>query len=112
MKRSTKDPKKTTANDTHTVRLRTDLAVFVNVLFEVVVFGDDGFGDERLVVDADGGQQGGTVRVSQPCDLCRLLVVLVVQVQASLHGHNLTISPSEWERKGESIHRRKSTSLL
>lgn len=74
---------------------RTDLAVFINVIFEVVIFGDDGFGDERLVDDTDGGQQGGTVRISQPCDLCGLLVVLVVQIQASLHGHNLTISPSE-----------------
>lgn len=74
---------------------KTDLAVFVNEVLEVVFFGDDGFGDERLVVYADGGQHGGAACVSQPRDLCRLLVVLVLQVQTSLHGHDLTISPSE-----------------
>lgn len=74
---------------------KTDLAVFINVIFEVVVFGDDRFVDERLVEDTDGGQKGGAARVSQPCDLCSLLVVLVVQVQSSLHGHDLTVSPSE-----------------
>lgn len=76
---------------------RAHLAVFINVIFEVVVFGDDGFRDERLVVDADGGQQGGTACVSKPCDLCCFLVVFVLQIQASLYGHNLPISPSVGE---------------
>lgn len=75
---------------------RTDLAFFINVIFEVVVFGDNGFRDEGLVGDADGGQQGSTVGVGQPRDLCCLLVVFVVQIQMSLQGDNLTVSPSEW----------------
>lgn len=79
---------------THTEQ-RTDLAVFINVVFEVVVFGDDSFRDEGLVVDADGGQQGCCVRVGQPSDLCSLLIVLVVQVQMSIHGQDLTASTSE-----------------
>lgn len=65
---------------TPTVKLGTYLAVLVNVLLEVVVFGDDGFGDEWVVGDADGGQQWGAGCFSQPCDLCCLLVVLVLQV--------------------------------
>lgn len=78
---------------------RTHLAVFVNVVLEVVVFSDDSFGDERLVVDADGGQQGGAVGLGQPGDLRGLLVVRVVQVQTSLHGHNLTVSSPEQREK-------------
>lgn len=74
---------------------RTHLAVFIDVIFEVVVFSNDSFGDERLVEDTNCGQQGGAVGLSQPRDLSGLLVVLVVYVQASLHGHNLSISPSE-----------------
>lgn len=80
------------------MRLRTrqaDLAVFIDVLLEVVVFGDDGLGDERQVDNADGGQQGGTVGVGQPRDLRGLLVVLVLQVQTSLQGDHLGIGPSE-----------------
>lgn len=73
----------------------TDLAVFIYVIFEVVVFGDDCFVDERLVEDTDSGHQGGAARVSQPCDLGSLLVVLVVQVQSSLQRYDLTVSPSE-----------------
>lgn len=74
---------------------RTHLAVFIDVIFEVIVFSNDSFGDEWLVEDTNCGQQGGAVGLSQPCDLSGFLVVLVVQVQASLHGHNLSISPSE-----------------
>lgn len=74
---------------------RTHLAVFIDVIFEVIVFSNDSFGDERLVEDTNCGQQGGAVGLSQPRDLSGLLVVLVVQVQASLHGHNLSISLSD-----------------
>lgn len=73
------------------------LTVLIYVLFEVVVFGDDSFRDEWLEVDADGGQEGGLLCLSQPCDLCGLLEIFVVQVQASLHGHNLTVSSSVGE---------------
>lgn len=73
----------------------THLAVFIDVIFEIIIFSDDSFSDEGLVIGADGGQQGGAVGISQPRDLGCLLVVLVVQVQASLHGHHLTVSPSE-----------------
>lgn len=75
--------------------LHTHLAVFVDVLFEVVVFGEDGLSDERLVVDADDGQHRGAAGFSQPGDLRRLLVVLVVQIQTSLHGRHLTVRRSE-----------------
>lgn len=86
---------------------RTDLAVFVNIIFEVIVLGDNSLRDEWLVIDADGWQQGGAVRLSQPRDLCRLLEVLVLQVQASFHGHDLTIGPSEQFKS-----KRQDTSLL
>lgn len=85
-----------TQETTAKIRLRNkDLAVFVDVILEVVVFGDDGFSDKRMVGDADGGHQGGSVCVSQPRNLCGLLIVLVLQVQTSLHGHDLPICPSE-----------------
>lgn len=48
-----------------------------------------------MVGDADGRQQRSTVGVSQPCDLCCLLVVRVVQIQTSINGHDLTIRPSD-----------------
>lgn len=70
------------------------LTVLIYVLLEVIVFGDDSFRDKWLEVDADGGQQGSLLCLSQPCDLCRLLEIFVVQVQASLHGHNLTVNSS------------------
>lgn len=81
---STRDVKRN--NSKHYAHSRTDLAVFVNVVFKVVIFGDDCFSDERLVCDADSGYQGGAVCFSQPCDLCGLLEILVVQIQTSLHG--------------------------
>lgn len=73
---------------------RADLAVFIDVLLEVVVFGDDSFGDQWLKADADGWQQGGAVCFSQPRDLCCLLVVFIVQIQTCLYGQNPPISPS------------------
>lgn len=77
----------------------TDLAVLVDVVFEVVVFSDDSFVDERLVVDADGVHQWSAFRFGQPGDLCGLLVVRVLQVQTSLQGNHLTVGPSDWWKK-------------
>lgn len=94
--RSKTDNKITTSMqyNAHTEQI-TDLAMFINVVLEVVVFGDDSFGDEWLIVDADGWHREGIVCFSQPSDLCCLLVVFVVQIQACLHGQNLSISPSK-----------------
>lgn len=72
-----------------------NLAVFIDVVFEVIVFGDDGFVDERLVDDANCWQEGGAAGFSKPRDLSGLFVVLVVQVEARLHGDKLPISPPE-----------------
>lgn len=105
---STKPPQKQTAN----IRLRRkDLAVFVDVVFEVVVLRDDGFGDERMVGDADGGHQGGSIGVGQPRNFCGLLIVLVVQVEASLHGRDLSIWPSE-EAQGVNLTLNKCQHLI
>lgn len=79
------------------------------MVLEVVVFSDDCFGDEMLIVDAYSGQQGGAVRVGQPRDLGGLLEVLVLQVQASLHGHDLPISPSERWQQSENGHYSNAT---
>lgn len=81
---------------------RKDLAAFVDIVLEVVVFGDDGFGDEWMVGDADGGNQRGSICLSQPRNFCGLLVVLVIQVQTSPHRRDLPIRPSE-EAQGEGI---------
>lgn len=82
----------------------TDLAVFVDVVFEVIIFGDDSFGDERQVCDADSGHRGGAVCLSQPCDLSCLLVVRVLQVQTCVHGQNPPVSASE--RTGRDVYLR------
>lgn len=77
------------------------LALFVDVLLEVVLLAHDGLGDKVLVVDTDCGQEGGVGGLGQPRDLGGLLEVLVFQVQLAFQGGYLTSGISGSHRDKE-----------
>lgn len=64
--------------------MSTHLAVWVNVVLKVVVFGQHRFGDEMLIVDTHSRGEGSFGGFSQPSDLSGLLIVRVLQVQTAV----------------------------
>lgn len=62
-------------------KICTHLAVWINVVLEVVVFAQHRFGDEVLIADTHSRGEGSIGGVSQPSDLGGLLIVCVLQVQ-------------------------------